>query len=118
LLIKRPSGPKIVIVVRPGSLPSKYIVRSDKDDMSAMPGFAMEISAKGSSLSTTMARFIGTANGADAEPRTTRNVSAYDVIGILPIASDRLATAAFMNLSYFIVTCLSDHALAETISRH
>jgi hypothetical protein len=65
-----------------------------------------------------MARFIGTANGADAEPRTTRNVSAYDVIGILPIASDRLATAAFMNLSYFIVTCLSDHALAETIFRH
>ena len=59
----------------------------------------MEISAKGSSLSTTMARFMGTAKGADAEPRTTRSVSADVVIGMVAIASERLASAAFMNLS-------------------
>ena len=41
-----------------------------------MPGFAMDSSAKGTSLSTTTARFIGTFSAVDGVPCITRSVSA------------------------------------------
>ena len=50
--------------------------------MSAMPGFAMESSANGTSLSTTTARFIGTLSR-DAVPfLTTRKVFAWAEISV------------------------------------
>ncbi|GGH53741.1 hypothetical protein GCM10011341_19480 [Frigidibacter albus] len=45
-------------------------------EISAMPGLAMESSAKGLSDSTTTARFIGTDSGVETDPLITRSTSA------------------------------------------
>ena len=46
-------------------------MRSLSVEMSAMAGLAMESSAKGTSLSTTTARFIGTVRARDGAPPNT-----------------------------------------------
>jgi hypothetical protein len=65
-----------------------------------MPGLAMLSSAKGTSLSTTTARFIGTFSALDGAPRITRSVSADTAAGTLDVATNNPIRAAFINLSY------------------
>ena len=78
--------------------------------MSAIPGFAIDNSVKGVSLSTTTARFIGTCSALDGAPRITCNVSATPTDGIAANAKERLVSAAVIILLRVIVTCLLDHA--------
>ena len=73
-----------------------------------MPGLAIEISAKGVSLSTTTARFIGTFSAEDAEPFITRSVSEC-AAGIAVMQSETPSIPAVNAVLKLIVTCLSDH---------
>ena len=82
------------------------MVRSDSEEMSAMPGLAMLSSAKGMSLSTTTARFIGTFRGALVPLLTTLRVSAYAGAGAKVARGmalrDSPTRTAFRNLSIFM----------------
>ena len=86
------------------------MVRSDRDEISAMPGLAIDNSVNGVSLSTTTARFIGTFNALDGAPRITCSVSACEIVGAEMMAKAKLAATALIKFLHVIVTCLSDRA--------
>ena len=80
------------------------MVLSDSDEMSAIAGLAMESSAKGWSLSTTTARFIGTLSLEATPARTSRTVSACrsDDAAHGPARANTPTQAALRKLSIFM----------------
>ena len=69
------------------------MVRSDSVEMSAIPGLAIDSSAKGWSASTTTARFMGTLSALDADPFMMRRVSAF-ASGMAMMQSDTPSSPA------------------------